>query len=121
MPALRKTMLLFVIGLFVTNIATAQFGGSSKYYIQEFYSKVDLPYGAIDQSGIQVDAVYVPTDLSSGTYEIIISDSTGDLFEIEGTDTYIRFSSYFGYAYRQKCLLQVESGYSSSYVYKIED
>lgn len=111
-----------LITCFTISFSYAQYGSTSQYDISAFYSKIDLPYGAIDENGMQADAVYVPTELDAGTYEINVSDSNiGDLVRIDGTDTYIKFSTYFGYVYSQKCLLTVGSGYSGSYLYKIED
>jgi len=65
--------------------------------VNEFYSKIDLPVGTLDASGILVSYVYSPTSLKNGTYKVTISDEEGDFYVLQGTDIYLTFSSYVGY------------------------
>jgi hypothetical protein len=91
------------------------------YTVDEFYKKVDLNYGTLGEDGRPIDFVFVKTDLESGTYEIELTDGPGDLYEVKGTNIYIEFRGYFGYAgYGTKCILKVEGGYYSAIVYKLE-
>lgn len=89
------------------------------YTVDEFYKKVDLDYGTLDESGNPISAVFVKTELDAGKYEIQLSDGPRDLYNITGTKIYITFNGYFGYAgYGTECILKVE--YYNSKVYKIE-
>lgn len=89
------------------------------YTVDEFYKKVDLDYGTLDEDGQQIDFIFVKTSIDAGDYEIELTDGPGDLYEIKGTDLYVTFNGYFGYAgYGTECILRVE--YYSSTIYKIE-
>ncbi len=91
------------------------------YTVDEFYKKVELDYGTLDESGNAIDFIFVKTSIDAGDYEIELTDGPGDLYEIKGTKLYITFNAYFGYAgYGTECILRVQGGYSSSTVYKIE-
>lgn len=93
----------------------------SSYTIKHFYNKVDLDE-ALDESGDAISYVFVQTKSPSiGAYEIEISDAEGSLYKVKGTDYYIKFNSYFGYAgYSQEGVLVVEYyyGYYSSTFYR---
>lgn len=90
------------------------------YSVEEFYKKVELEYGSLDEYGSAKDFIFTKTELDEGTYEIELTDGPGDLYEVIDTNIFIEFRTYFGYAgYRQKCILKVE-GYYSSTVYKLE-
>ena len=91
------------------------------YTVDEFYKKIELDYGTLGEDGRPIDFVFVKTELESGTYEIGLTDGPGDLYEVKGTDIYIEFRGYFGYAgYGTECIMKVEGGYYSSTVYKLE-
>lgn len=91
------------------------------YTVDNFYKKIELDYGTLGEDGRSIDFVFVKTDLDAGTYEIELTDGPGDLYEVKGTDIFIEFRGYFGYAgYGTECILKVEGGYYSSTVYKLE-
>lgn len=69
-----------------------------EYDIDEIYEKVDLEYGTLNEDGDPTDCIYRPITLQEGKYGIEISDGPGDLYEINGTDYFIKFTSYYGYA-----------------------
>ena len=109
--------LILTTGLFgFTTIETNKISDDG-YTVDEFYKKIDLVYGTLDESGQPVDFIFVKTELDEGKYEIELTDGPGNLFKIKGTDVYITFSGYAGYG--TECILKV-SGYYSSTVYKIE-
>lgn len=114
--------LIFLLGLFgftlkSTNISISNDG----YTVDEFYKKIDLDYGTLDENGNPIDFVFVKTDLEAGKYEIELTDGPGDLYEIKGTDIYVTFNGYFGYAgYGTECILKVNGGYYTSTIFKIE-
>jgi hypothetical protein len=87
------------------------------YSVDELYKKIDLDYGTLDPSGSSIDFVYVKTSLKDGLYDVEITDGSGDIYEIKGSNVYLKFNSYFGYAgYGTECYLEV-SGYSVT-IYK---
>jgi hypothetical protein len=91
------------------------------YTVDEFYKKLELDYGTLDEDGNTIEFIFIKTTLEEGKYEIELTDGPGDLYEIKGTDIFITFNGYFGYAgYGTECILKVSGGYYSSTVYKIE-
>lgn len=80
-----------------------------------------MPYGTLDPNGNDIDYILVKTDLDAGFYEISLTDADGDLYEVKGTDFYIEFRYYFGYAgYSTDCYLEINS-YGGGTVYKRDD
>lgn len=94
------------------------------YDVEVFYKKVDLDNDTLDEDGDEIDFVFVKTKvgLDEGLYNIEITDGPGDLYEIKGTDLFITFRGYYGYAgYGEECVLEVTgSYYSSATVYKLD-
>jgi len=89
------------------------------YRVDEFYRKVELDYGTLDDEGNEIDYIYVKTEVDQGDYRIELTDADGDLYEIKNTDLFVKFIGYFGYAgYSKECLMKVE--YYSTTVYKLE-
>ncbi|CAM1343528.1 hypothetical protein [Tenacibaculum amylolyticum] len=112
----------FIILLFLL-ISSFSFGQNledlDSYTVNEFYKKVELDRGTLDEDGREIDYIYVKTELDSGDYKIDLTDGDGDLYEVKGTNIFIKFNGYFGYAgYSTECILKVE--YYSSTVYKLE-
>ncbi|MBL7471389.1 hypothetical protein IS446_01180 [Robertkochia sp. 1368] len=90
-----------------------------QYRVDEFYKKIDLDYGTLDDDGYPIDHIYVRTEVDPGDYQIELTDADGDLYEIKGTNLYVTFMGYFGYAgYGTECILKVEQ--YSAMVYKLE-
>ena len=68
------------------------------YTVSEIYKKVNLDYGTLNPSGSNIDFVYVKTSLENGLYNVEITDGSGDVYEVKGSNIYLKFNSYFGYA-----------------------
>jgi len=96
--------------LFIINSET-------EYNVEEFYRKVELD-DTLDENGDGIDFVFVKTEIKQGRYEVELTDGPGDLYEIKGTDYYVEFRSYFGYAgYGTKGLLIVgTAAWSSKFI-----
>lgn len=89
--------------------------------VEKFYEKIELETGTLDEDGAEIDFVFVETELEQGKYEIEITDGSGDLYEIMGTNYYIKFKSYYGYAgYREEGILDVGTSAWASTFYKKE-
>jgi len=115
-----KKTLIFLI--FIT-ISTISFGQNlndlDSYTVDEFYKKVELDYGTLDEDGDEIEYVYVKTEVDKGDYKIDLTDGDGDLYEVKDTNIYIKFNGYFGYAgYSTECIMKVD--YYSATVYKLE-
>ena len=79
--------------------------------ISKVYVKTECSY-CLDDSGKNIDFVFIPKNdaLKSGNYKVELTDFRNDLYQIKGTDIYIKFSGYHGYAgYGQAGILSVDS------------
>lgn len=90
----------------------------SEHAIEEIYQKVNLESGTLDENGDELDFIFVPAKLKTGKYEIEVADGPGDLYEIKGTDYYIKFRLYYGYAgYGQEGLLIIDTySYNNKFI-----
>lgn len=111
------TLLIFII---VSNLSFGQnLEDLDSYTIDEFYKKVELDYGTLDEDGDEIEYIYVKTKVDKGDYKIELTDGDGDLYEIKDTNLYVKFNGYFGYAgYSTECIMKVD--YYSATVYKLE-
>jgi len=90
-----------------------------RYTVDDFYKKVELDDGTLDEDGDEIEFIYVKTELDKGDYKIELTDGDGDLYEIKGVNIYVKLNGYFGYAgYSKECILKVE--YYKSTIYKLE-
>jgi hypothetical protein len=117
-----KYISILLVGLIISSLSSAQsLSDLDSYSVDEFYKKVDLEYGTLDEDGRTIDFIFIKSELDEGTYEISLTDGPDDLYEVRGSDIFIEFNGYFGYAgYSTDCILVVSSYYSAT-VYKLED
>lgn len=120
---MRKQFLGVAIIWFIPLLSYAQkLDDLDDYSVEQAYRKVEVAYGTLDEDGNQIDHVFVPydiTEMEKGLYDIEITDGPGDLYEIIGSDIFLEFRYYFGYAgYREECILEI--GAYSATVYKKE-
>lgn len=117
----QNLIITIILTIFLSSAVGQSLDDLDSYSVDEFYKKIELDYGTLDEDGQSIDFVFIKTELESGTYEIELTDGPGDLYEVKGTDIYIEFRGYFGYAgYSKECIMKVESGYYSSTVYKLD-
>jgi hypothetical protein len=116
---MKQNFTLIVFFLFTCISFGQNLEDLDSYTVDEFYKKVELDRGTLDEDGDEIEYVYVKTELDSGDYKIDLTDGDGDLYEVKDTNLFIKFNGYFGYAgYSTECVLKVE--YYSSTVYKLE-
>jgi len=116
-----KTFLFLMFIVLSSTIYGQNLTDLDSYNVDEFYKKLELDSGTLDEDGESIDYIFVKTELKEGFYEVELTDDKGDLYEIKGTEIYVTFTSYFGYAgYGKECYMKVSSsGYAI--VYKKED
>ncbi len=112
-----------IVLLFLLIVGKVSFGQNlddlDSYTVDTFYEKVDLDYGTLGEDGHYISYIFVKKEIDAGEYKIELTDAVNDLYEIKGTNLYIKFTGYFGYAgYSTECILKVGS-YSAT-VYKLE-
>lgn len=116
---MKQNLLLIIFFLFTYLSFGQNLEDLDSYTVDEFYKKVELDRGTLDEDGDEIEYIYVKTELDSGDYNIDLTDGDGDLYEVKDTNIFIKFNGYFGYAgYSTECILKVE--YYSSTVYKLE-
>jgi len=105
-----KSLLLITLLLLVSSSSHAQFYEDEweEHDVDQIYIKKDVDYGTLDEDGDSIDHIYIPAELDRGKYEVEISDETGDLYLIEGSDYYLTFDGYYGYASYDEGYLVVE-------------
>jgi hypothetical protein len=87
--------------------------------VDEFYEKQDVKYGSLDEDGEETSFIFIPTTIKQGVYNVEIADYKNNLYEIKGTDYYVKFRGYYGYAgYGDEGVLVVGSSAYSSTFYK---
>ncbi len=91
------------------------------YSVDKIYKKIEVDDGTLDDEGEEIEFILVETELDSGIYEIELTDGPGDTYEIKGTDIFVTFKYYFGYAgYGTECFMEVTNGYTPAIIYKKE-
>lgn len=117
----RTTIFLLTITLSLTCYQV--FGQNyEEHDVDKFYKKIELENETLDETGQSIDFIFVKTELEAGKYEIEIADGPGDLYEIKGTDMYVKFRGYYGYAgYGEEGILVVGTSAFLSTFYKKED
>lgn len=88
---------------------------SSTYDIAEIYEKVELKDGskAMDSYGNVKDAkaVFVPTKIDTGRYEVELTRVDANFYQICGTSLYIETKYCHEYAMRDDAILSITSNY----------
>ena len=117
-----KIKLLFTALTLFISLQNAAAQTYEEHDVDEFYKKVELDDGTLDEEGNHIDFVFIKTDLKAGRYEAVIADGPGDLYELKGTDISVKFRGYYGYAgYGDEGILEVGSSAYSSTFYKKEE
>lgn len=116
---MKQIFLFIILSSLLSTIKAQSYKDWDDYNVDEFYVKKDLKYGTLDENGEEISFVFITTDLKQGTYEVEIADYENDLYQIKGTDYYVKFRGYYGYAgYGDEGILEVGSSAYSSTFYK---
>lgn len=90
------------------------------FSVTEYFVKIELAFGTLDANGNPISYIYKKTKTPQvGTYQVTLSDADGDLFEIKGSDIYIKFRGFHGFAgYEEEGVLDIQSEYFGIYYKK---
>ena len=78
-----KQTFIFIFFLLFTNFSFGQnLEDLDSYTVDDFYKKVELDRGTLDEDGREIDYIYVKTELDKGDYKIDLADGDGDLYEV---------------------------------------
>jgi len=88
---------------------------ANSFDITGIYEKVELKSGSkvLDSYGNVKDAkaVYVPTKIDTGKYEVELTRIDSNFYQIYGTNLYIETKYCYEYATRDETILHITSNY----------
>ena len=98
------------LSFLIASSATCLF--AEEYSVEAIYEKVDVDRGtiAVDNYGNQreVDYLLVKTSLKSGKYEIELTRKDSNLYQVCGTDIYIKTRYCYEYATYDEVIVVVD-------------
>ena len=96
-------------------LLAANTASNSSYDIAEIYEIVELKAGTkgADSYGNikNIKAIFVPTQINTGKYEVELSRIDTDFYNICGTSLYIETKYCYEYATRKTAILNIKSNY----------
>lgn len=108
--------LTIILLLVVSSTSNAQnYLEWQQHDVSRFYEKIDLDYNTLDDEGEEIDAIYVPTRIDAGLYEVEVYKVSYKLYQIRGTNIYMYFR-YSPYLYNyDEGVLSVSYGSGTFY------
>jgi hypothetical protein len=118
-----KNLLIFCLFILLSSSSTysQSYTNWDSKIIDEFFEKVSVKSGTLGEDGKKISCVFVPAEIKRGTYEVRIIDYKNDLYEIKGTDYFLKFRSfvgYWGYSGKEGILEVGTSAWSSKFYIK---
>lgn len=112
---LRVCLITIILPIITTSFAKPSIAEASSYDIAGIYEKVELKDGAkvLDSYGNIKDAkaVYVPTKIDTGKYEVELTRIDSNFYQIHGTQLYVETKYCYEYATRDDAILNITSNY----------
>jgi hypothetical protein len=93
----KQVVLFFLLSGLLPLISFGQsYADWDEHDVVRFYEKIDLDSYALNEEGEDIEAVYVPTKIKDGLYEVEVYKVSSKLYQIKGTSIYMyfRFSPY---------------------------
>lgn len=109
-------IILLLVGAILLSSSTHPLSSKvDSYDIAGIYEKVELKSGSkvLDSYGNVKDAkaVYVPTKIDTGKYEVELTRIDSNFYQIYGTNLYIETKYCYEYATRDDAILNITSNY----------
>ena len=115
MKIFRLILMTCMMTVLFTSSSSLSISQASSYDIAGIYEKVELKSGSkvLDSYGNVKDAkaVYVPTKIDTGKYEVELTRIDSNFYQICGTNLYIETKYCYEYATRDDAILNVTSSY----------
>lgn len=109
-------IILLLVGAILLSSSTHPLSlTTDRYDIAGIYEKIELKSGSkvLDSYGNVKDAeaVYVPTKIDTGKYEVELTRIDSNFYQIYGTNLYIETKYCYEYATRDEAILNITSNY----------
>lgn len=115
MKIFRLILMTCMMTVLFTSSSSLSTSQASSYDIAGIYEKVELKSGSkvLDSYGNVKDAkaVYVPTKIDTGKYEVELTRIDSNFYQICGTNLFIETKYCYEYATRDDAILNVTSSY----------
>lgn len=115
MSAIVKSVIGILSFVILTASTTTTSATADSYDIAGIFEKVELKTGSkvLDSYGNvkEAKAVYVPTKIDTGKYEVELTRIDSNFYQICGTNLYIETKYCYEYATRDDAILNVTSSY----------
>lgn len=115
MSAIVKSIIGILSFVILTASTTTTSATADSYDIAGIYEKVELKTGSkvLDSYGNvkEAKAVYVPTKIDTGKYEVELTRIDSNFYQICGTNLYIETKYCYEYATRDDAILNITSSY----------
>ena len=112
---LKITILTIILPIIFSAFTNTTFAGANSFDVAGIYEKVELKSGSkvLDSYGNVKDAkaVYVPTKIDTGKYEVELTRIDSNFYQIYGTNLYIETKYCYEYATRDEAILNITSNY----------
>ena len=110
-----KLLLLLLTTVLVSSASSVLYTSSKIYDLTGVYEKVELESGSksMDSYGNIKDAkaVFVPTKIDTGKYEVELTRIDSNFYQICGTNLYVETKYCYEYAARDDAILNITSNY----------
>ena len=113
-------MLITVFSSFISSNSISN-PRNNGFTVNEFYRKISLNVGSLDENGNPINFVYVKTNLDKGKYDVELTHGPGDLYQIKGTDISVSLSTNLRKVKDGiECVLTVNEGYYSFIIQRVD-
>lgn len=110
-----RLLLLLLTTVLVSSASSVLYTSSKIYDLTGVYEKVELESGSksMDSYGNIKDAkaVFVPTKIDTGKYEVELTRIDSNFYQIYGTNLYVETKYCYEYAARDDAILNITSNY----------
>lgn len=116
---MKQSFLLLLLIIASFGIKAQEYKNWENEDVQEFYEKIPVKNGTLNEDGEEISFVLVPKAIKQDVYKVEIADFKNDIYEIKGTNYFVKFRGYYGYAgYGDEGVLVVGNTAYSSTFYK---
>ena len=115
MKLIVRLLGVLIISVVISGSSNSSLSKANSYDVAGIYERVELKSGSkvLDSYGNIKDAkaIYVPTKIETGKYEVELTKIDSNFYQIYGTNLYIETKYCYEYATRDEAILNITSNY----------